>query len=327
MKRVLCLGSWRGDPSSQKRMEPVKSRKPATCGNCMSIAHIVTKCTEPCGYCGSIEHHNSKKCPEKPAPKVRRPPTCSNCGSLDHNVSTCEKPCGHCESTEHHNKNTCRVDTFTAEALKEYYTAYKNTFIIQRVLDEKYRQKTRAQCLPEHISENIIKFILNNKCGFNAKWGVFYSGDLYISDEDGVSECKSYISGGPSSYTPTSTWKSINFLDCRNFLEDKFICWRTILTTAEFYKLVQVNKIETMEDHANSKRRPRIAWDVLYPYIKDCTTKIFEGSFEEIFKPVKAPVCQQSASPPEPTLRSLPACTDESLPGPEACSLEETPGN
>jgi len=193
----------------------------------------------------------------------------------------------------------------------------------------------RLPNFPEDVSENMAKFIIHFHVGdTTSKWtkcirkkGENLPGDLR-SEVESIQEVKAFTSAGPTTFGPKTVWNVIYFLDARDWLSDKYILWRcSIPKPSDKWKSLDLSKKETEEAKTGKGNRPHIKWTSLYPQIKDYTTKIFEGSLEDIFRPAKAPVGQQSASPLEQIPRSLPACTDESLPGPEACSLEEIPGN
>lgn len=223
------------------------------------------------------------------------------------------------------------VDDYTESVLRECLSVHKDYVLKRKEIKARTGLDIRLANMPEDISENISKFIIRFHVGdVTSQWTKAIkgkAGDL-TSCVEKTQEVKCFTSDGPPSFGPNEKWDVIYFLDARKWLEDRFVLWRVPLSNASAeWKAIKMSKTQTAEDQNEQGRRPRITWDSLYPQIKDYTTKIFEGSFEDIFRPAKAPVGQQSASPPEPTLRSLPACTDESQPGPEACSPEEIPGN
>jgi hypothetical protein len=87
-----------------------------------------------------------------------------------------------------------------------------------------------------------------------------------------------------NSSSPSSEWDIIYFLDARNWLNNKFILWRIPLKrTSNEWKNIKVNKTQTFEDQTKQGRRPRITWETLKPQIEPHCTKVYEGTFEDIF--------------------------------------------
>ena len=109
-------------------------------------------------------------------------------------------------------------------------------------------------------------------------------GDLLSKKED-KQECKCFTSDGPPSFTPSSDWDVIYFLDARKWLyHNTFIIYKINLKrTADEWKNIKVNKKHTFNDQCNQGRRPRIIWDSLYPQISTFCEKIFEGVFDDLF--------------------------------------------
>ena len=71
----------------------------------------------------------------------------------------------------------------------------------------------------------------------------------------------------------------------RKWLEDTFTLWKiNVNDESGAWQQVKMNKTQTNEEQCLEKRRPHISWDRLYPQLQDHTTKIYEGSFENIFK-------------------------------------------
>lgn len=176
-------------------------------------------------------------------------------------------------------------DTYTADALKSFYRIQKDYVVSLKATERTTGVKIRYPSLPEHISENIVKFILQNKlqdttCSWNCK------GDLQ-SEREGKQECKCFTSDGPPSFTPSSEWDVIYFLDARDWLNDHFILHRVPLKrTSDEWKAIKVSKAQTFEDQCKQGRRPRITWEALSPQISTHVTKIFDGKFDDIFTPL-----------------------------------------
>ena len=119
------------------------------------------------------------------------------------------------------------------------------------------------------------------------------NGDL-SSKSEGKQECKCFISDGPPSFTPSSNWDVIYFLDARKWVNDQFVLYRVNLKqNSPEWRSVKMNKKETFGDHADAKRRPRITWDALYPQISSHCTVVFDGKFEDIFKTKEEQVAVQ----------------------------------
>tara|TARA_B100001093_G_C26502701_1_gene874017 strand:- start:531 stop:806 length:276 start_codon:yes stop_codon:yes gene_type:complete len=88
---------------------------------------------------------------------------------------------------------------------------------------------------------------------------------------------------GPISFTPSSGWDVIYFLDAQQWLHDNFKLYRVNLSyNSDAWKNIKVNKTETFQMQANNGRRPRIAWNSLYSQIMDYCEIVFDGDFNDI---------------------------------------------
>jgi len=175
-------------------------------------------------------------------------------------------------------------DNYTKELLIEQLALHKG-YVNGRInTTKKIGVKVRLPSIPEDISENII---LHNKVNDNTSRWDCKNGDLE-SQKEGKQECKCFTSGGPLSFTPSSNWDVIYFLDARNWLCNKFILHRVSLkrTSSEWLN-IKVNKIQTFYDQTKQGRRPRITWESLHPQISSYCTKVYEGTFEDIFIPLE----------------------------------------
>jgi len=181
------------------------------------------------------------------------------------------------------NKNE---DTYTTELLKEQYTLHKD-YVTKRInTTKKIGVKVRLPCIPEDISENIVKQIIRNKLQDETSRWDCKNGDLQ-SEKEGKQECKCFTSNGPLSFTPSSDWDTIYFLDAQNWLNDHFILYRIPLKrTSSEWKNIKVNKSQSFEDQTKQGRRPRIKWILLKPQIESHCSKVYEGTFDNIFIPV-----------------------------------------
>lgn len=178
-------------------------------------------------------------------------------------------------------------DTYTKDLLKEQYGLHK-AYVNGRInTTKKIGVKVRLPCIPEDISENIVKFILHNKLkDTTSRWDC-KKGDLQ-SKKEGKQECKCFTSDGPPSFTPSSDWDVIYFLDARNWLNDKFILYRVLLKrTSSEWKNIKVSKTQTFEDQTKQGRRPRITWESLQPQISSYCNKVYDGTFDDIFNPLE----------------------------------------
>lgn len=175
-------------------------------------------------------------------------------------------------------------DIYTKEILETQYALHK-AYVMGRIeTTKKIGVKVRLPSIPEDISENIIKQIIRNKLhDSTSSWDC--KGDLQ-SKKEGKQECKCFTSDGPLSFTPSSEWDIIYFLDARNWLQDQFILYRSALkrTSVEWQNL-RMSKTQTFEDQTNQGRRPRIGWESLFPQIQPHCTKVYEGTFENLLIP------------------------------------------
>jgi len=176
-------------------------------------------------------------------------------------------------------------DPYTKDLLKEQFALHK-AYVNGRInTTKKIGVQVRLPCIPEDISENIVKFILHNKLkDTTSRWDC-EKGDLQ-SKKEGTQECKCFTSDGPLSFTPSSDWDVIYFLDARNWLNDKFILYRVLLKrTSTEWKNIKVSKTQTFEDQTKQGRRPRITWESLWPQISSYCSKVYDGTFDDIFNP------------------------------------------
>jgi len=175
------------------------------------------------------------------------------------------------------------ADKYTQEFLKEQFALHMKYTEGRINTSKRAGIKVRLPSIPEDITENIIKFIIHNKCGdLTTSWNC-KTGDL-VSKKEGKQECKCFTSDGPLSFTPTSDWDVIYFLDARNWLNNKFILYKSSLKKSSTkWKQIKVNKNQTFNNQCDEKRRPRLSWELLYSQIVPDCIKIYEGSFEDIF--------------------------------------------
>jgi hypothetical protein len=178
------------------------------------------------------------------------------------------------------------TDKYTNDVLKEQFLLHKQYVIERKKTIKKLKLNVRLPSIPEDISENVIKFIIHNK--LNDKTSTWdCKGDL-LSEKEGRQECKCFTSDGPLSFTPTSEWDVVYFLDAKNWLDDKFILYKISLkNTSEEWMNIKVSKKQTFQDQCKQGRRPRIGWKLLYPQISNYCSKVYDGNFDDIFTPLK----------------------------------------
>ena len=165
-------------------------------------------------------------------------------------------------------------DIYTKNVLKEQFLLHK-----EYVLKRKQLKCVRLPGIPEDISENIIKFILHKVGITDSTWNC-KTGDLY-SRTEGVQECKCFTSIGPMSFSPSSDWDCIYFLDAREWLHDTFKLYKcNHKKSSSEWKNLKVNKLQTFEDQCKQQRRPRMNWSLISSQI-ECEL-IFEGLFNDI---------------------------------------------
>lgn len=172
-------------------------------------------------------------------------------------------------------------DLYTKDVLKKQYEIHK-IYTKQRILSSKeLKINFRLPSIPEDISENIIKFIIHKYGNDNSSsWNC--SGDL-LSKIEGKQECKCFTSTGPISFTPSSDWDVIYFLDAIDWINDNFKLYKfPYKKSSNIWKNIKVNKTQTFDDQCNQGRRPRINWSGLFIQIKENCTLLFEGSIYDI---------------------------------------------
>lgn len=185
-------------------------------------------------------------------------------------------------------KPTKQVDNYTEQILRMNFNTYKSFYVAIKESIEKTGLNLRSTNPPEYITENIVKFIIRNKKGDKTcVWAnsVNKTGDLY-SDVEHVQEVKAFTSDAPCTFGPTKKFSVIYFLDMRDWLNDKLILWCVNLNnTSKEWKGLKISKSQTYEDQCNQGRRPRIGFNKMYEQLKDHCTKVYEGTFTNIFTP------------------------------------------
>ena len=173
-------------------------------------------------------------------------------------------------------------DTYTEDILRMRYTLHTNYVRESMEISKQTGIHFRLPCIPEDISENLIKFALHRTHDPTSRWNTKKSGDLF-SLREGKQECKCFTSAGPISFTPSSDWDVIYFLDATQWIEDHFVLYRVPLRmSSPEWKAIKINKTQTYADQSAQGRRPRIGWSYLYPQLGGHCEKIAEGPFEHL---------------------------------------------
>ena len=184
-----------------------------------------------------------------------------------------------------------KSDKYTPEILRNRYNRFKDDYIELSLLKETTGLPIRHQNIPEDITENIVKFVIQNYDNdISCKWAksIGKKGDLYSEKYlDSPPEVKAFTSGGPSSFGPKKKFGVIYFLDMRRSLIDNlFVVWKVnVSNNSSEWKQLRMSKSQTNEDQCEEGRRPHISWDNIYSQMQDKCVKIYEGTFESIFTP------------------------------------------
>lgn len=194
------------------------------------------------------------------------------------------------------NNKSIQEDKYTREILKKRLNRIKDNYNELHDIIVATGLPLRHANPPEDITENIVKFVIQNydndpSCIWAKSMGL--NGDLF-SDKYPIEspiEIKAFTSVGPSSFGPDKKFSVIYFLDMRNWLHDIFIVWKVNLTyESPEWKGIKMNKNQTFEDQCLQGKRPHISWDNIYPQISEHCVKLYDGTFEGIFTPPKATI-------------------------------------
>ena len=196
-----------------------------------------------------------------------------------------EAPCQHVPVKKNINND------MSMEDLKD---TIDDLLVLTRRLKERFEHKNvqyRLPNFPDYISENMVMRIIqqtDTSCTRSC------SGDLYSSLQ-GKIEVKCFTSVGPSSFGPKCEWDVIYFLDAMEWTNNHFVLYKINLkNSSEEWKKIKINKVESYTDQCDQKRRPRLAWALLYPQIREHTEIVFDGSFEDITPTIMEEVSEQS---------------------------------
>jgi len=190
------------------------------------------------------------------------------------------------------NSNVLRKlgDKYTSDVLRIRYKMYRENYIETVEIIKKTGLAIRHQNPPEDVTENIVKFIINNYDNdTSCKWAKSIkekSGDLCSEKYSLKSppEVKAFTSDGPSSFGPTKKFGIIYFLDMRQWLNDTFILWKlNVSNESPEWRNIRINKNQTLEEQCKQGRRPHISWDNIQSQIPEKCVQVYYGNFEGIF--------------------------------------------
>ena len=242
-------------------------------------ASTIPKRIRHCSACGQEGHTNvSKSCPKRGSTQPSAEPSASS------EPSEPSEPSASSASSASSSRTVVAGDSYTREILREMYGTHV-AYVKSRIEAGKRLQiRFRLPCIPEDISENIIKFAIHRHGDTTSRWDC--KGDL-LSAKVGKQECKCFTSDGPLSFTPSSEWDEIYFMDARNWLDHHFIIWKcTLRRSSDEWKQIRMSKSQTFHDQCVQGRRPHITWKALYPQIQAYCEKMAEGTLEDILSSV-----------------------------------------
>lgn len=170
------------------------------------------------------------------------------------------------------------VENVTDEQVTHILNHYKTYYRVCK------KYKLRAPNFPEGISENIVKYYIENIRCINADVG-----DLSKIEEECTSkiEVKCFTSIGPTSFGPTEVWDELYFLDALNFNKNMYKIYRiSMKNTDRRFQKMKVNKKETYGDQCRDGRRPRLCFNMLKKKLEkyDEFELVFDGSYESLIK-------------------------------------------
>lgn len=177
-------------------------------------------------------------------------------------------------------------DTFSFKILKRSLSSYKDYVIETREISKKLRgKKYRAPNFPSEISENIVKFAIKKSKRICPTWNT-KSGDLTLDllTFEKKLEIKGFSSSGPSSFGPKSIWDIIYFIDCHDFMKDKFTVYEISLpNNNKHWMNLKMNSKQTYKQQCNQGRRPRISFkNIQLQLNKKYVKVIFTGNISQL---------------------------------------------
>jgi hypothetical protein len=185
--------------------------------------------------------------------------------------------------------NTTLKDGMTRELLENCIDTYNNTIENEQKINQSLqKKKIRLSNFPSHISENIVKYVINKKYKIMPTWDTD-KGDLCIHNEI----CKFTrievkgsidLSNGPPTFGPTEEWDFIYFVDGVNTHKKVYKVYEIRLSNqSEKWKNIKVNKTQTYHDQCQEKRRPRLTFKELKSQLGNDCKLVFEGHLSQLF--------------------------------------------
>lgn len=147
-------------------------------------------------------------------------------------------------------------DGMTSSLLKKLINNHKDTHKFYKEINKNLKlKKCRNNNFPSHISENIVKFAIIHKTNEIPNWDV-KPGDLNLNKK--TLEVKAFSSDGPMSFGPKEKWDELYFIDCKKFMDDKYIIYKIPLSNKDsLWKDIKFNKNDTFYNIAEKGKRPR----------------------------------------------------------------------
>jgi hypothetical protein len=188
-------------------------------------------------------------------------------------------------------------DIVNKEQLLEMY----NDFIEYSSRVSEYDCKCRLPNFPEHISEHMIRMIVNYYSSDSSAREPSQSllrrplsgGDLVNENNERI-ECKAISSDGPITFGPTEEWSTLYILDVRTARFDDNIVLYKINLSHEEIGFVEISKNRTYKQYCKKSLRPRIKLEKLLDQLEyedtisgnpgNTYTIEYSGSFTEFLE-------------------------------------------
>lgn len=180
------------------------------------------------------------------------------------------------------------VDPYTKDVLVEHLRLFQEYTSKTHELNQRYQTDIRTTNFPEHISENIVKFVIRHiEKDTSCVWAksVNKPGDLYTSH--GIAEVKAFASNGPTTFGPHKKFSTLYFLDAREWKNDMFVVYKAnVASTDPTWNALKISQHETFEHKMNKGQRPHIHWSSLSSQLKQMKKlhELYRGSLLGIFK-------------------------------------------
>lgn len=166
------------------------------------------------------------------------------------------------------------------QTTKQYLDIYTQYILKLKQLTKEYGVQLRMPNFPEGISENLVKFFIQDFEKRPCRNGS--CGDLE-SDHKRI-EVKCFTSNGPTSFGPTETWHELYFVDARTIVEDGGVkiykC--AVANHSSIWQNLKMNKNETFGDKCKKGQRPRIHFFQLQTML-DTIQLVFDAHVDVLF--------------------------------------------